>query len=171
MSELVRHPFIMENVRLEITEKLGVRGKMVESVILGPPQLQAVVKETMRLHLSEPLLLPHKMETDVSMYGYVIPKNTQVLVNAQTIAPDAEYWKNPTCMFYAREVFGFSSGRRIRPGLPLAHRVVLSLMIASLVYHFHWNLPFHMTPEKLDMNDKFGLTLQKERHFLLSQRR
>ena len=179
ICELIRHPSIMEKVRLEIAEKLG-GGKMEEAVILGLPYLQAVVKETMRLHLPVPLLLPHKTETDVSMYGYLIPKNTQVLVNAWAISRDPEYWENPTCFMPERfldseeldfkgqhfSFLPFSSGRRICPALPLAHRIV-SLMIASLIYHFHWKLPFDMTPEKLDMNDKFGLTLQKEKALVL----
>ncbi|KAM7494169.1 hypothetical protein LguiB_028778 [Lonicera macranthoides] len=42
------------------------------------------------------------------------------------------------------------------------NQMVVSLMISSLVYHFHWKLPFDMTSEKIDINDKFGLTLQKE---------
>ncbi|KAM7491069.1 hypothetical protein LguiA_033990 [Lonicera macranthoides] len=178
ITELIRHPSIMEKVRLEITEKLG-EGRMEEAVILGLPYLQAVVKETLRLHLPVPLLLPHKTETDVSMYGYEIPKNTQVLVNAWAISRDPEYWENPTCFrperFLDSELdfkgqhfsfLPFSSGRRTCPALPLAHRIV-SLMIASLVYHFHWKLPFDITPEKLDMNKKFGLTLQKEKPLVL----
>nr|GEW37033.1 geraniol 8-hydroxylase-like [Tanacetum cinerariifolium] len=54
------------------------------------------------------------------------------------------------------EFIPFGSGRRMCPGIPLAHRVV-SLMVASFVYHFEWKLPH--AREEMDMNDIFGLTL------------
>ncbi|KAK3011794.1 hypothetical protein RJ639_011782 [Escallonia herrerae] len=50
----------------------------------------------------------------------------------------------------------FGSGRRICPDIPLAQRAV-SLMIASLVYHFDRKLP-HSTNE-LDMNAIFCIQL------------
>lgn len=42
------------------------------------------------------------------------------------------------------------------PGMPLAHRVV-SLMVASFVYHFDWKLPH--AKKEMDMNCIFGITL------------
>ncbi|KAK2995969.1 hypothetical protein RJ640_026008 [Escallonia rubra] len=50
----------------------------------------------------------------------------------------------------------FGSDRRMCPDILLAQRVV-SLTIASLVYHFDWKLP-HSTNE-LDMNAIFGIKL------------
>ncbi|KAM7494177.1 hypothetical protein LguiB_028786 [Lonicera macranthoides] len=97
--------------------------------------------------------------------GYLIPNNTRVLVNAWAIARDPKYWDNPTCFMPERflgseldfkgkhfEFLPFSFGRRICPGIPLAQRMV-SLMVASLVYHFDWKIP--CGNEKLDMNDIF----------------
>lgn len=173
ISELIRHPHKMEKLRREIAESVGAKGKIEESEIIGLPYLQAVVKETMRLHLAVPLLLPHKTEKHVTVYGYEIPKDTQVLVNAWAIARDPAHWENPSTFMPERfsdseldfkgqhfTFLPFGSGRRICPGIYLAQRVV-SLMIASLVYHFEWKLPNGMTIEELDMTDKFGLTLQK----------
>nr|GEW79138.1 geraniol 8-hydroxylase-like [Tanacetum cinerariifolium] len=56
------------------------------------------------------------------------------------------------------EFIPFGSGRRKCPGMPLAHRM-LSLIVASLVYHFDWELPY--AKEEMDMNDIFGRTLLK----------
>ncbi|KAJ6695563.1 CYTOCHROME P450 FAMILY 76 SUBFAMILY C POLYPEPTIDE 5-RELATED [Salix koriyanagi] len=58
------------------------------------------------------------------------------------------------------ELIPFGTGRRICPGLPLAMRM-LHLMLGSLILSFDWKLPDGVTPENLDMDDKFGLTLQK----------
>ncbi|KAM7493625.1 hypothetical protein LguiB_028234 [Lonicera macranthoides] len=173
ISELIRHPHKMEKLRREIADSVGAKGKIEESEIVGLPYLQAVVKETLRLHLAVPLLLPHKTKKQVTVYGYEIPKDTQVLVNAWAIARDPAHWENPTIFMSYRFLdseldfkgqdftfLPFGSGRRICPGVYLAQRVV-SLMIASLVYHFEWKLPNGTTIEELDMTDKFGLTLQK----------
>ncbi|KAK2989134.1 hypothetical protein RJ640_027208, partial [Escallonia rubra] len=173
MTELLLNPKVMAKLRQEIAEKVGAKGRIIEADIIGLPYLQAVIKETMRLHLAVPLLLPHKSEADVKVRGYTIPKNTQVLINAWAMARDAEYWESPDTFmperFLGSEVdfkgqhfsfLPFGSGRRMCPGIPLAQRVV-SLMIASLVHHFEWQLPQGVTPENLDMNDKFGLTLER----------
>ncbi|CAL5429810.1 unnamed protein product [Camellia sinensis] len=163
MTELLLHPSIMLKVCEEVTKTIGVEGRIEESKILALPYLHAVVKETMRLHLSVPLLVPHKTETDVKLQDFLIPKSTQVLVNEWAIARNPSYWENPTQfmperflgseMDYNGQHFAFlpfGSGRRMCPRIPLAQRVV-SLMIASLVYHFDWKLPDGLTPENLDM--------------------
>uniref|UniRef100_A0A175YP90 Cytochrome P450 n=1 Tax=Daucus carota subsp. sativus TaxID=79200 RepID=A0A175YP90_DAUCS len=173
MTELILHPDKMMRLRNEIAESVSQKGRIEESELLRMPFLQAVVKETMRLHLAVPFLLPHKTETNVSLKGYEIPKNTQVLVNAWAIARDSDSWENPTTFmperFLDSEVdfrgqhfsyLPFGSGRRMCPGMPLAHRVV-SLMIASLVYHFEWKLPHDMNPKEHDMTERFGLTLAR----------
>ncbi|KAL7182906.1 hypothetical protein ACSBR1_041564 [Camellia fascicularis] len=173
MTELLLHPNIMSKLREEITKTIGPEGTIEESKIIALPYLHAVVKETMRLHLAVPLLIPHKTETDVKLRGFLIPKNTQIFVNAWAIAQNPSYWENPTQfmserflmseMDYKGQNFAFlrfDSGRRMCPGIPLAQRVV-SLMIASLVCHFDWKLPDGVTPENLDMTDTFGVTLQR----------
>ncbi|KAK9071909.1 hypothetical protein SSX86_008343 [Deinandra increscens subsp. villosa] len=169
MTELLLNPDMFLRVRKEVSSIVGEDGKIQELKILHLPYLQAVIKETMRLHLSVPLLAPHKTETEVKLGEYIVPKNTQILVNAWAIARDPRYWKNSIRFEPERflgneldykgqhfEFIPFGSGRRMCPGIPLAQRVV-SLMVASFVYHFDWKLPY--AREKMDMNDIFGLTL------------
>ncbi|GJX34059.1 geraniol 8-hydroxylase-like protein [Tanacetum coccineum] len=169
MTELLLNPDMFSKLREEISTIVGEDGKIQEAKILDLPYLNAVIKETMRLHLSVPLLVPHKTETEVKLGEYVVPKNTQILVNAWAMARDPSYWKDPV-MFKPERFLGneldykgqhfefipFGSGRRMCPGIPLAHRVV-SLMVASFVCHFEWKLPH--AREEMDMNDIFGLTL------------
>ncbi|KAJ0559094.1 putative ferruginol synthase [Helianthus annuus] len=169
MTELLLNPDMFSRVRKEVSTTVGEDGKIKEAKLLDLPYLQAVIKETMRLHLPVPLLVPHKTETRVKLGEYIVPKNTQILVNAWAMARDPRYWETPT-MFKPERFLGneidykgqhfqfipFGSGRRMCPGIPLAHRVV-SLMVASFVYHFDWKLPH--AREEMDMNDIFGLTL------------
>ena len=63
----------MAKPREEVAEKV-IEARIEESETLALPYLQAVVKETMRLHLLVSLLAPHKTETDVKLPGYLIPK-------------------------------------------------------------------------------------------------
>mgnify|MGYP003743168439 CR=1 FL=1 len=64
------------------------------------------------------------------------------------------------------EYLPFSAGRRICPGLPMATKVV-PLVLASLIHNFDWSLPHGYDHKKLDMNEKFGVTLQKEQPLYL----
>lgn len=163
----------MARLRKEIADSVQVHGKIEEGEVLGLPYLQAVVKETMRLRLLVPFLVPRKAEKEVKLKGYIIPKDTQILVNAWAIARDSDYWENATSFMPERflnsdvdvkgqdfSLLPFGSGRRMCAGIALGQRVV-SLMIASLVYHFEWKLPNGMKPEELDTSERFALSLQK----------
>ncbi|RVW41117.1 Geraniol 8-hydroxylase [Vitis vinifera] len=159
--------------RRELQEVLGKDGIVQESDISKLPYLQSVVKETLRLHPPGPLLLPHKAQADVEICGFTVPKNSQVLVNAWAIGRDPNTWTNPNAFVPERfqgseidvkgrdfEVIPFGSGRRMCPGMPLAHRMV-HLMLASLLHSFDWKLEDGLKPEDMDMSEKFGITLQK----------
>ncbi|XP_023772093.1 cytochrome P450 76T24 [Lactuca sativa] len=170
MTELLLNPHMFSRLREEVSTIVGEDGKIQEAKILDLPYLQAVIKETLRLHLPVPLLVPHKTETEVKLGKYIIPKNTRILVNAWSMARDPMYWENPLTFnperFFENEqieykgqhfkFIPFGSGRRMCPGISFAHRVV-SLTVASFVYHFDWKLPH--AREEMDMNTVFGLTL------------
>lgn len=179
MTELMIHSNIMQKLRKEIDERIKEKAHLEEADILELPYLQSVLKETMRLHLVVPLLLPHKTETNVKLNGYTIPKNTRVIFNVWAIARDSVSWENPNTFtperFLGSEIdykgryfsfLPFGSGRRICPGIRLAERV-MSLMLVSLVAHFDWKLPDNMLPEELDLDDTFGVTSQKAIPLLL----
>ncbi|KAL6000509.1 hypothetical protein ACLOJK_024208 [Asimina triloba] len=173
IAELIKNPEIMTNLRSELDNVVGQR-RVKETDIPSLPYLQACVKETLRLHPPTPLLLPHRALEECSIFGYTIPKDCQVMVNAWAIGRDPKTWNNPTTFWPERflnslvdykgndfELIPFSAGRRICPGLPLATQFI-HLIVASLVQHFEWRLPSGITLEKLVMEEKFGLTLQKE---------
>ena len=173
MAELLRNPEKMVKAQEELEKVLGKDGLVQESDISKFPYLQAIVKETFRLHPPAPFLVPHKAETDVEMCGFTVPKNAQILINVWTMGRDSSIWPNPNLFMPERfleqdfdfkgrdfELIPFGAGRRICPGLPLANRMV-HLMLASLVHCFFWKLPNEMKPEDIDMEEIFGLSLCK----------
>ena len=173
MAEAIHNPRIMKKAQAELEEVIGKDRRVEESDIDRLPYLHAVVKEVFRLHPAAPLLIPHRAESSCEVAGYMIPKNTQVLVNAWAIGRDPTIWDEPLEFKPERfmeseleyrgqnfELIPFGAGRRIFPGLPFAHRMV-HVVIASLLHSFNWSLPDGMTAEKMNMTEKFGISLQK----------
>lgn len=90
MAELLHNPAKMAKAKQELTEKFGSGVVTIgEQEAMQLPYLNAVIKETMRLHVIAPLLLPHRAEKEVEICGFTIPKHTQVLVNAWAISRDS----------------------------------------------------------------------------------
>ncbi|KAI8542240.1 hypothetical protein RHMOL_Rhmol08G0123100 [Rhododendron molle] len=173
MAELLRTPETLKKAKAELEQNIGKGKPIEESDIPQLPYLQAIMKESMRLHPPAPLLIPRTVETDVEVYGYTVPQGAQVLVNAWAISHDPSVWENPTTFMPERfleldvdvrgrdlELIPLGAGRRICPGLSLAIRIV-PVMLGSLINSFDWKLEGGMKPEELDMDDKFGITVQK----------
>ena len=81
MAELLHNPEKIAKARDELEKVLGKDGFVQELDISKFPFLQAIAKETFRLHPPGPFLVPHKAETVVEMCGFTVPKNAQILVN------------------------------------------------------------------------------------------
>ncbi|KAH6782226.1 hypothetical protein C2S51_007519 [Perilla frutescens var. frutescens] len=173
MTELIRHPEKMSKAKNEVRSVIGENEQVEEADIGKLPYLNAVIKESFRCHPPGPFLIPHKAEADVEINGYTIPRGARILVNAWAIGRDSSVWSNPDSFEPERflgtkidyrgqdfELIPFSSGRRICPGLPLAHSMV-HLMVASMIHNFDWKLEPGMKPEYIDMSDVFGLSLHK----------
>lgn len=173
-AELLRSPHTFKKLREELDRVVGVNRRVEEKDVENMPYLQAVVKETLRLHPALPLLLPRNTMENTNYLGYDIPKGTQVFVNAWGIGRDPKCWEDPLAFKPERflqsnveykgqhfELIPFGSGRRICVGFPLAHRVV-HLTLATLVQSFDWDLGPGMKPEDIDREERLGLTLRKK---------
>lgn len=174
LAELIRHPKMLKRLQEEIDSVVGRdRRRLKETDIPKLPYLQAVVKETFRLHPSTPLLLPRLAAEACEVEGYYIPKNARLLVNTWGIQRDPDVWERPLEFDPERfagsavdvrgtdfEVIPFGAGRRVCAGVSMGIRMV-QLMLASLVHSFDWSLPEGQLPENLDMAEAYGLTLQK----------
>jgi cytochrome P450 len=171
MAELLRNPGAMARLRAEIAGALGGMETIEEPDVAGLPYLQAVFKESMRLHPVAPLLVPHKaVEDGVEVCGYAVPKGCTVFINVWAIMRDPAVWDEPDKFMPERfldrpaaevdyrgknfEFFPFGYGVRQCPGMPMAERVVPHLL-ASLLHAFEWRLPEGMAPEQLDVSERF----------------
>lgn len=136
--------------------------------------LEAVFKETLRLHPALPLLIPRHPSQSSIVGGYTIPKDTKVFLNVWAMHRDPEALDEPSefkperflsypCKWdYSGNNFQFlpfGSGRRICPEIPLAEKMVM-YALASLLHAFHWKLP---EGEELDLSEKFGIVMKKSK--------
>ncbi|KAM7255069.1 hypothetical protein ACFE04_020310 [Oxalis oulophora] len=172
MAELLRHPDCMKKVKEELDNVVSPNTTVEESDLDSLPYLQLVVKESLRLHPTTPLLIPRKAIKDTIYMGYHVPKGTQVFLNAWAIGRDPNEWDDPLSFKPERflnknidykgqhfKLIPFGSGRRICMGLPIAHRVV-PLVLASLLHEFEWEFGSNVSQETLDMKEWAGLTLR-----------
>ncbi|WMV14972.1 hypothetical protein MTR67_008357 [Solanum verrucosum] len=178
MTELLKNPHTFEKAQEELAQVIG-RGKLIdEADVAKLPYLRCIVKETFRIHPQVPFLIPRKVEEDVDLYGYTIPKDSQILVNVLAIGRDSSLWEDPLDFKPERfwesdidargtdfELIPFGAGRRICPGLPLAIRMI-PIALGSLINTFNWKLDGGIAPKDLDMEEKFGLTLAKAQPLL-----
>ncbi|CAI0553576.1 unnamed protein product [Linum tenue] len=178
MTELLRNPVTLAKVKEEMDQIIGKDNHLHESDIHRLPYLQAIVKETLRLHPPGPLLLPRKASADVEVCGFLVPEGAQILVNVWAIGRDSLTWDDPSSFVPERflgskvdvkgnnfELLPFGGGRRICPGASLALRM-LHTVLGSMVHRFEWALPDGVLPEKVDMEEEFGLALQKVKPLL-----
>ncbi|XP_058085620.1 probable (S)-N-methylcoclaurine 3'-hydroxylase isozyme 2 [Magnolia sinica] len=179
MSELARNPKVMRRIRDELQMVVGAENVVKESHLNHLIYLHACIKESLRLHPLVPLLLPRQALDTCDVMNYTIPKDCRVMVNVWAIGRDPGIWKDPltfsperfmeTSVDYKGNHFEFTpfgAGRRICPGLLLATRVV-QLILASFIHTFHWSLPHGMQPDDLNMDEKFGLTLERKHPLVL----
>ncbi|PQQ03585.1 licodione synthase-like [Prunus yedoensis var. nudiflora] len=94
LAELINHPNVLKKVREEIDRVVGNKRLVVESDGPNLPYIQAIIKETFRLH--PPVCLVTRRCVQRCKIGkYVIPENTMLLVNAWAIGRDPKYWQSP----------------------------------------------------------------------------
>jgi cytochrome P450 len=170
LAELLQSPDSIRRVQEELNNVMGTKQQVDESDISKLPYLQAVVKETLRLHPPVPLP-PYEAESAVEIQGYTIPKGAKVLINIWAINRCPNAWVEPDKFvperflgtetnFMGRDfhLIPFGAGRRICLGLPLAYRMV-HLMLGSLLHRFRWTLPAGLEKNGVDMRERFGLAL------------
>jgi cytochrome P450 len=174
MSELLRNPEVLAKASEELERVIGRDRLVAEQDIPNLPYMEAIVKETMRLHPVAPLLTPRLSREDVSTGRYDIPAGTRVLINVWAIGRDPAVWEAPMEFRPERFVVGtgsgvdvkgqdfellpFGSGRRMCPGIGLGLRMV-HMILANLVHAFAWRLPGGAA--ELSMEETFSLTVPR----------
>nr|KYP37798.1 Cytochrome P450 76C4 [Cajanus cajan] len=172
MAELLCNPEKLTKIKRELQQVLSKERELKDSDISKLNYLHAVVKETLRLHPTAPILI-HKSVAEVDIGGFRVPKDAQVLVNVWSMGRDSTIWTEPNLFLPERFLenerdfrgddlgfIPFGSGRRMCPGIPLANRVVHTIL-ASLLFHFDWKLADGCKAKDMDMTENFGITLHK----------
>jgi cytochrome P450 len=185
MAEMIKNPTVMKRATAEVRRAFEAGGKVVEDRLGADlPYLQLVVRETLRLHPPLPLLLPRQCRQPCKVLGFDVPEGTQVIVNGWALGRDEQSWPDATEEFRPErfeagdgadfrgtdfEFLPFGAGRRMCPGISFG-LAVMELALASLLFHFDWELPEGTVPAELDMTEKFGITARKKTDLLLHAR-
>ncbi|KAG6475384.1 cytochrome P450 78A9-like [Zingiber officinale] len=170
-ARLAKHEDVQAKLHAELDEAVGRDWAVTGSEPRQPlPYLQAVIKETLRMHPPGPLLSWARIATsDVRVGRYLIPVGTTAMVNMWAIARDPAYWVDPLrfdpLRFKGTEfpVMGsdlrlapFGSGRRSCPGKGLAVATV-ELWVAALALEFEWRPP---EGEEIDLSEVLRLSCE-----------
>ncbi|KAL6851687.1 hypothetical protein ACP4OV_020251 [Aristida adscensionis] len=174
MSELIKNPRVLQRAQSEVREIFAGQEKLIEEDMVRLRYLHLVIKETLRLHAPVPFLIPRECRETCKVMGYDVPKGTKVFINVWAIARDNELWDDGEEFRPERfdgsnidfkgtdfEYTPFGAGRRICPGISLG-LANMELVLASLLYHFDWELPTGVKCEEFDMGEAFGITLRKK---------
>ncbi|WOH12386.1 hypothetical protein DCAR_0831889 [Daucus carota subsp. sativus] len=168
IAELINHPEVQKKLRHEIDSVLGVGVQVTEPDTHKLPYLEAVIKETLRLRMGVPLLVPHMNLHDAKLGGYDIPAKSKVVVNAWWLANNPAHWKNPEEFRPERfmeeesnvETNGndfrflpFGAGRRSCPGIMTA-LPIMGITLGRLVQNFELLPPPGQS--KIDTAEKRG---------------
>ena len=183
LAELINHPNIMNKAREEIDFVTGKTRLVEESDIANLPYIQAIVKETLRLHPTGPLI-PRESSQSCTINGYDIPERTRLLVNVWAIGRDPKCWEDPLEFkperFLSEEGSGkgqldvrgqnflllpFGSGKRQCPGVSLALHVVQT-SLAAMIQCFEWKIDGKDGNALVDMEEGPGLTLPRAHHLM-----
>jgi cytochrome P450 len=179
MLELMKNPKVMRKVQQEIRLVLGCKSRVTEDDLTNLKYLKLVIKETLRLHPATCVLFPKASQESCKILGYDVPKGMIMVMNVWAINRDPKYWDDAEVFKPERfegitvdfrgtdfQFLPFGGGRRMCPGIMLAHANI-ELALATLLYHFDWQLPPGVTPEEVDMAEKFGVDVRPKRDVYL----
>ncbi|XP_065873407.1 cytochrome P450 81Q32-like [Euphorbia lathyris] len=170
MSNLLNHPQVLNKAKNEIDKQIGQEKLLDESEIIPKlPYLQNTISETFRLYPAGPLLLPHLSQSECTIGGFNIPKDTIIFINAWSMQRDPKLWDDAATFKPERfqenqgenfnyKYMPFGLGRRACPGMGLANRVV-GFALGCMIQCFEWKrVDDH---NQIDMREGVGLTMPK----------
>ncbi|XP_077990650.1 cytochrome P450 2U1-like [Glandiceps talaboti] len=143
---------IQQNVQREIDGVLGRETSPSMTDRKRLPYTEATIYEVQRLSAVIPLSVPHSTTADVTLRGYLIPKDTYIIPNLWAVLNDPTLWPDPEVFQPERfigddgnvmekeEFIPFSMGPRICLGLQMA-KMELFLFFTTLMQHYTFKLP------------------------------
>lgn len=152
LARMVLHPEIQAKAQSEIDSVTSSTRAVTDADLLKLPYLQAIVKETLRMHPPGPLLSWARLAIhDTHVGQHFIPAGTTAMVNMWAITHDEKVWSKPEEFMPERflgeedvaimgsdlKLAPFGSGRRVCPGKAMGLATV-QLWLAQLLQSFTW---------------------------------
>ncbi|KAJ9551987.1 hypothetical protein OSB04_016032 [Centaurea solstitialis] len=151
MARMVLHPTIQAKAQAEIKNVVGSGRPVSDADLPNLPYLQAIVKETLRVHPPGPLLSWARLAIHDTQVGpHMVPAGTTAMVNMWSITHNDQIWAEPEVFnpdrFMDEEVAimgsdlrlaPFGAGRRVCPGKAMGFATV-QLWLAQLLQNFKW---------------------------------
>ncbi|KAJ2928070.1 hypothetical protein H1R20_g9024, partial [Candolleomyces eurysporus] len=140
---MLHYPQVMKKAQEELDSVVG-RDRLPEyDDAASLPYLQALIKETMRWRPIAPIAVPHSVIADDTYEGKFIPAGTTVLANLFSMSQNEEMFPEPNKFRPERYLenpslphnFVFGFGRRICPGMHVAHNS-LFILISRILWAF-----------------------------------
>ncbi|KAB2053183.1 hypothetical protein ERO13_A12G160500v2 [Gossypium hirsutum] len=151
LARIVLHPEIQAKAQAEIDAVVEGSKQVSDSDIHNMPYLQAIVKETLRVHPPGPLLSWARLAIhDVHVGDLLVPAGTTAMVNMWAITHNEDVWEDAvkfrperfmeeevSVMGSDLRVAPFGSGRRVCPGKAMGLATV-HLWLVQLLQGFKW---------------------------------
>ncbi|QHO24268.1 hypothetical protein HN873_039790 [Arachis hypogaea] len=174
LAELINNPHVMEKARKEIDLITANNRLIQESDLTNLPYLQAIVKETLRLHPVLPLIARQSTsETSVNVCGYEIASKSLLFINLWSMGRNPKIWENPLEFRPERfidderqlsdlrgqnfQLLPFGTGRRVCPGASLA-LLTVPATLAAMIQCFEWKVDGNVSMEEQPHS---GITLAR----------
>nr|XP_011465733.1 PREDICTED: licodione synthase-like [Fragaria vesca subsp. vesca] len=184
LAEVINHPEVLKKAREEMDRAVGTERLVGEWDLPNLPYIQAILKETLRLHPPLPIV-PRICTEECKVGKYVFPEKTLLFVNTWAMGRDPKNWENPLEFRPERflqldgsdpangtDVRGqhyhylpFGSGRRICPGLTLTMKM-LPTQVAVMIQCFDFKIGGTQcentsNDKVLEMDEGPGLTVPR----------
>ncbi|KAL6494974.1 hypothetical protein OROGR_030893 [Orobanche gracilis] len=150
-SSLLNNRHVIERAQHELDAHVGRHRQVKASDIKHLVYIQAIIKETLRLHPPLPLLPTRESTGDCTVGGYRVEPGTLVIVNLWKLHRDPRVWDDPLGFRPERfltshkkidvggkhyfEWVPFGGGRRVCPGIAFALQATVHAL-AGLLHGF-----------------------------------
>ncbi|KAL6642934.1 hypothetical protein ACP70R_021115 [Stipagrostis hirtigluma subsp. patula] len=151
LAEMMNKPDVMEQAIYELDTVVGKERLVQESDIPHLNYLKACIRESFRMHPYHAFNPPHVCMQDITIQGYLIQKDSQVIVSRFGLGRNPDIWEDPLEFKPERHLkdsnvvltepdlrfISFSTGRRGCPGVSLGSSTTM-ILFARLLQGFTW---------------------------------